>query len=129
MAAVYLHNALYTRNPTDNPREISTHSRNISSLSNATLFTNGTHNSYPTEPLLASSPVAEEDVDQTTSPRDANVSQAQLRWDNPSVHLESPSPSEKVGCASGMKARRARWRAMRLVLEFIAGKRFSCLQH
>lgn len=51
MAAVNLLNALYARNPAQTENSF-VHSRNISTISDATFFTSTTLHSQPTEPLL-----------------------------------------------------------------------------
>ncbi|KAF9529109.1 hypothetical protein CPB83DRAFT_853238 [Crepidotus variabilis] len=119
MAAVYLHNALYSSNSPENPRDNLAHSRNLSSLSNTTLFTSTTHHSHPTEPLLQQvSPVTEEDTDQIASPRNDETVTSRLRWDNSNVPPEHPTPIEKGGCVGGMGGRRGRCRLIQFILEF-----------
>ncbi|TEB33904.1 hypothetical protein FA13DRAFT_118995 [Coprinellus micaceus] len=53
MSAVYLHNSIYhSRDISTEDRSNFPHSRNLSTVSSATLLTNTTHHSQPTEPLL-----------------------------------------------------------------------------
>ncbi|KAJ3510576.1 hypothetical protein NLJ89_g4594 [Agrocybe chaxingu] len=85
MAAVYLHNALYARNPPE-PRDSLVHSRNLSTISSATLLTSTTVHSHPNEPLLhptATAPATAAYFEQLSrQPRNPDGTPARLRWDD-----------------------------------------------
>ncbi|KDR78295.1 hypothetical protein GALMADRAFT_245399 [Galerina marginata CBS 339.88] len=92
MAAIYLHNAVYSRTPQET-RETE-HSRNLSTISSVTLHTSTTLHSQPTEPLLQP-PLPSETAayyDQVNDqPRNPDGSPTQLRWD------DQPTPNSAVG--------------------------------
>lgn len=55
MAALYLHNAVFTPEPSESSRSSPfPHSRNFSTISGTTLHASGSEHSHPTEPLLHS---------------------------------------------------------------------------
>ncbi|PPQ85762.1 hypothetical protein CVT25_003080 [Psilocybe cyanescens] len=139
MAAIYLHNALYSRDSTDigEPPE---HSRNLSTISSTTLHTNTTAHSRPNEPLLQP----------TTSPRQTvafyepslhetrppDGSEAHLRWTEPpapftdsSIAGEKSKPSLQVSRKPWRRRKRIRftlevviaiWSAYNVVRYFMA---------
>jgi hypothetical protein len=54
MAALYLHNAIFTPDPSESSLGLAPHARNISTVSTGTLRTIASDYSYPTQPLLHS---------------------------------------------------------------------------
>lgn len=54
MAALYIHNAIHSMEPSHSPHLPSPHNRNISTVSSSTLRTSTSEYSHPTEPLLHS---------------------------------------------------------------------------
>ncbi|KAF9552306.1 hypothetical protein CPC08DRAFT_714729 [Agrocybe pediades] len=107
MAAVYLHDAKLSQTPSQNP-VTADHARHLSSLSSATLHTNTTLHSQPTEPLL---PPLTAGADEATlayyeqlsrQPRNPDGSPAHLRWDvlpvlqtNPTAVVAKKEPSRR----------------------------------
>jgi len=74
MAATYLHNALYARNPSDH-RDVLEHARNLSTVSSATVL------SQPTDPLLQPAAPGEAYFDQITrQSRNPDITPARLQW-------------------------------------------------
>ncbi|PPR05435.1 hypothetical protein CVT26_011312 [Gymnopilus dilepis] len=113
MAAVYLHNAIHSRPPTET-RDTVEHSRNLSAISCATLYTNTTsHSQTTTEPLLhpLSSPEAARPYYEHISPesRDAYDSPSHLRWeDRHAAPVETATFVEKD--RSPRRRKRRPWR-------------------
>ncbi len=52
MAALYLHNAVFTPEPSEISRSSFPHSRNVSTISGTTLHASPSEQSHPAEPLL-----------------------------------------------------------------------------
>ena len=124
MAAVYLHNALSTRDPSDQP-DITEHSRNFSTVSSATLLTTTTHHSQPTEPLLQPAvpgEVTESYFDQVVrQPRSPDGTPARLQW-NDSHALETDlfvAGEKGRGQGRTLGKRSRRWTKVKKILEII----------
>ncbi|KAF9484177.1 hypothetical protein BDN70DRAFT_872875 [Pholiota conissans] len=120
MAAVYLHNQIYAQNPSEPRSDILEHSRNFSTISSATLLTNTTLHSQPTEPLLHTTPRAAIHTDSylPDQSRNANVPPARLRWEDP-LAVDTDITSEKSRW-QGVRRKPARWkRRLKYVLEIV----------
>ncbi|KAF8154224.1 hypothetical protein B0H34DRAFT_720981 [Crassisporium funariophilum] len=121
MAALYLHNAIYSRNPSEPQENTFAHSRNLSTISSATLQTSTTLHSQPHEPLLRpTSPRAANYFNQLERiPRNPDGTPARLRWDD-QLELDSGNTGEKKGYW-GRNTRRpvGRWKWLRLSLEIV----------
>ncbi|KJA24954.1 hypothetical protein HYPSUDRAFT_456805 [Hypholoma sublateritium FD-334 SS-4] len=98
MAAVYLHNEIFAGSPSQ-PRDIQEHSRNISTISSATLVTNTTLHSQPHEPLLQQTALhvtAQTETYNPYPPHNLAGPSTHLRWgDTPVVQSEPKSLNEK----------------------------------
>ncbi|KAF8900410.1 hypothetical protein CPB84DRAFT_1778862 [Gymnopilus junonius] len=122
MAAVYLHNAIHSRPLTEN-RDIIEHSRNLSAISCATLYTNTTlHSQTTTEPLLhpLSSPEATRPYYEHTSPelRDVYDLPSHLRWGD--EHTGTHAFGEKDRAPGRRKRKPWRWRkVVRVVFQVV----------
>lgn len=127
MADIYLNNDVY---PSSEGRGNLSHSRNVSTLSSATLHTSTTMHSQPTEPLLnPTSPEAVAYYDQISQqPRDADGTPARMRWGTPPA-LEAVSEKEANAYWKARPAARrrtsSRWRWSKFVLEMVMGKSIS----
>ncbi|KAH9476851.1 hypothetical protein JR316_0010767 [Psilocybe cubensis] len=113
MAAIYLHNALNTRDSSDIQGELPEHSRHHSTVSTTTLHTNTTSaHSQPNEPLLhPSSPQRTVSVYQRSfhETRLPHETVPQLRWTDPPAPFEgSSSPGEKS--RTSLQGTRKPWR-------------------
>lgn len=125
MAAVYLHNQVYAQNSSE-PRDILEHSRTFSTISSATLFTNTTLHSQPTEPLLQTTPRATVHTDSYFAPiagesRNPDGTPGRIRWEDP-LALDGDPTSEKSRWQGGRR-KPARWRRrVKLILDIVIGK-------
>ncbi|KIM41845.1 hypothetical protein M413DRAFT_445054 [Hebeloma cylindrosporum] len=124
MAAIYLHNALSARNPSEQ-HDILEHSRNLSTISSATLLTSTTLHSQPTEPLLQPAvpeEVAESYFDQVArQPRNPDGTPARLHWnDSHALETDPMRVGEKGrGRERGIGKRTKRWKRVKEILEII----------
>jgi hypothetical protein len=131
MAAVYLHNQVYAQNSSE-ARDILEHSRTFSTISSATLFTNTTLHSQPTEPLLQATPRATVHTDSYFAPiarelRNPDGTPGRIRWVDP-LTLEGDPTSEKSDRWQGGRRKPARWRRrVKLVLDIVIGKSVTFL--
>lgn len=125
MAAVYLHNETFAGSSSQ-PRDIQEHSRNISTISSATLVTNTTLHSQPHEPLLQQT--APHVTSQTESytpypPHNSAGPSAHLRWgDTPVVQTEPKSLNEKSRW-DGIRRESTRWsKIVTVILDILIGE-------
>jgi hypothetical protein len=126
MAAICLHNVLPAQNPSDQC-DILEHSRNLSTISSATLFTTTTHHSQPTEPLLQPSvpgEAAESYFDQVArQPRNPDGTPARLQWNDSNALETDPIVVGEKGRGRGRRIgkRSQRWKRVKQILEIIMG--------
>jgi hypothetical protein len=129
MAATYLHNALYARNPSDH-RDMLEHARNLSTISTATALTNTTHHSQLTDPLLQS--VAPREATEsyfdeiTRQPRNLDVTPARLQWGDSLTPETDPVVVGEKGKGRGRENGK-RWKKVKWILEAVMGVCFSLL--
>lgn len=123
MAAAYLNNAFYAPEVSE-PRGAFPHSRNISTVSSATLHTSTTLHSPPTEPLLPPSAPGTEGYYEVLSrqSRGASRSSVHLRWDQSTAVDGTPLKGEDRGLWNRvMQAKLSRWKWLKAVLEAVIG--------
>ncbi|KAF8970697.1 hypothetical protein BDZ97DRAFT_1914577 [Flammula alnicola] len=125
MAAIYLHNAIYAGNPSE-LRDTLEHSRNLSTISSATLLTSTTLHSQPTEPLLhtpTTGAAAESYFDQISrQPRNPDGTPARLHWDDPLVlNIDPHAVGEKNRWRRKSGGLSPRWKKVKLILEIVIG--------
>jgi hypothetical protein len=124
MAAAYLNNAPYAPEASE-PRGAFPHSRNLSTVSSATLHTSTTLHSPPTEPLLSPSAPGAEGYYEVLSKqsRGANRSSAHLRWDQSTAVDGAPLKREKKGLWDRvMQVKLSRWKWLKAGLEAVIGE-------
>ncbi len=124
MSSVYTYSAPYPRNSADVRKSLA-HTRNSSSLSNATLFTSSSH-SQPTDPLLQhtlESTTTENYYDRIIQqPRNDPVA-PRLRWNEPLAYSGSQAPiSEKPGYLCKPSRLKRSYKRAKFSLELIVGK-------
>lgn len=126
MAAIYPHNALPAQDPSDQ-RDILEHSRNLSTISSATLLTNTTHHSQPTEPLLQPAvpgEVAESYFDQVArQPRNPDGTPSRLQWNDSHALETDPIVMGEKGRGRGRRiwTRSQRWKGVKQILGILMG--------
>lgn len=124
MAAAYPNNALYTSEVSE-PRGAFPHSRNLSTVSSATLHTSTTLHSPPTEPLLPPSAPGTEAYYEVLSrqSRGASRSSVHLRWDQNTTVDGTPPKGESRGLWNRVvQVKLSRWKWLKAGLEAVIGE-------
>jgi len=130
MAAIYLHNAIFSPEPSQSPIPVTyspRHSRNLSSQSSMTGSRTSQEYSYPTAPLLpaeVSGSLAYADI---LSRQPMHPSGPQPGWDmGLSLVGDQPTMAERIDTWERAVKRRLKWlRSIKGALELLMGERWS----